>query len=262
MYALPISYICKELGVAMPTSGGLAFWIPEVLGPIAGTYSALFLYLIYCVDSSVYPVLAGQYVAAQHSEQLGRIVSVIIVFAVLGVKIFGILFVSRMATVLTVISLVPTLLYILLALPELGPSDADAFAVRAKDTYGSTDFVLLFSWGIWVNSGYMSLGVLAGEVHNPARTFPRAIAILIPLVTALNILPVVVSLGIDSNRSNYYAGQFDELAADVGGSWMRSLFFIGALACMTGLHSSQAMTAEHALGTLAKSLVPEYVAFD
>ena len=56
------------------------------------------------------------------------------------------------------------------------------------------DLALLLSWGLWLYSGFFSLGALAGEVKNPSRTFPLVIVIMMPLVATLNIWPLAVSV--------------------------------------------------------------------
>ena len=52
----------------------------------------------------------------------------------------------------------------------------------------------MLSWGLWLYSGFFSLGALAGEVKDPSRTFPLVIVIIMPLVATLNIWPLAVSI--------------------------------------------------------------------
>ena len=48
-----------------------------------------------------------------------------------------------------------------------------------------------------------NIGTLAGEVGNPRRDFPRAIAVLIPLVFAMTVFPLATSVSIDRDLLKY-----------------------------------------------------------
>ena len=52
-------------------------------------------------------------------------------------------------------------------------------------------------------AGMWNIGTLAGEVGNPRRDFPRAIAVLIPLVFAMTVFPLATSVSIDHDLLKY-----------------------------------------------------------
>ena len=103
---------------------------------------------------------------------------------------------------------------------------------------------LLLSWLLWLYSGYLSLGTLAGCVDNPQRTFPLVIAMIMPFSILLNMVPFWVALSMDADTSHYEDGYFSELAKVVGGEWLATGFLIGSNVCLIGLYSNTILTCE------------------
>ena len=54
-----------ELATALPKDGGLVAWVTEACGETIGGHNTYWQWIAYIFDASVYPVLAGQYVAAE-----------------------------------------------------------------------------------------------------------------------------------------------------------------------------------------------------
>ena len=72
------------------------------------------------------------------------------------------------------------------------------------------------------SSGFSWLGNLAGEVERPRRTYLAVVAILIPLVSTLNLLPFLVSLSLDPHAADYQQpAYFSELAGHLSGTWLK-----------------------------------------
>lgn len=115
----------------------------------------------------------------------------------------------------------------------------------------NVDKETLLSWMLWVFSGFVSLGALASEVKD-ARTYIWAIAILIPVVLAMNTMPFVVSLSADATRANYDAGHFATVAEsfDYGGGangWLEWALQVGATCCYVGMYNGCFVLAERGL---------------
>jgi amino acid transporter len=74
--------------------------------------------------------------------------------------------------------------------------------------------------GIWLYSGYEQLSTVAGEVENPQRSFPRALAIVVPLSVATYFLPTLAALAALDNWQKWHTGYFSDAAQLIGGSWL------------------------------------------
>ena len=65
VYSIPVALMTAELATAMPREGGLVAWVTEACGPTIGGHNTYWQWISYIFDASVYPVLAGQYIAAE-----------------------------------------------------------------------------------------------------------------------------------------------------------------------------------------------------
>ena len=97
------------------------------------------------------------------------------------------------------------------------------------------DLSLLVSYVLWLYSGFMSLGTLAGELADPVRAYWTALLILVPSVVTLNCMPLIVSVTLDHDRNNFSPGYFQVLAGGVTGDWMKTVYFIGSQVSLYGL---------------------------
>lgn len=73
----------------------------------------------------------------------------------------------------------------------------------------------------------------------PSKTYPRVIALLIPVVTTFIVWPLAVSLSLDQDRANYEAGHFGQLATEMCGNWLGIMFVLGAFFSFVGLYNAQ-----------------------
>ncbi len=82
---------------------------------------------------------------------------------------------------------------------------------------------------MWLYAGVLSMGSVASEVENPAVGYLKATGILLVLdVIFVNFTPLLVSLSVDPDRSNYHSGHFGQVAKDVAGPWLLVFLTIGA----------------------------------
>eukprot|EP00039_Didymoeca_costata_P025689 m.14132 g.14132 ORF g.14132 m.14132 type:complete len:518 (-) comp4993_c0_seq1:305-1858(-) len=251
---LPVALISTELASALPFDGGAVAWVEEAFGTRLGAQNTYWLWLCYTVDAAVYPIFAASYVS-QHWDIFGlhttegdegaadvglSSLACFIVFLCTIIQLSGTNALISANTVFACLSLIPTFIYMLWGLGDIPSSFGDPEMTNGD----STDFSLLFSWGIWLSQGYISLGCLSGEVENPSRTMTGVVMILTPFVVFLNIVPLAVSWGLDDNATNYEPGHFDVLATEFRGPWLGYLFLVGSIMCQLGLLNSTMMASQ------------------
>ena len=76
---------------------------------------------------------------------------------------------------------------------------------------------LLFSFVLWLNIGWVGLGALAGQVENPAKTYPPACLILFVVSCLVNVVPIMVAVSLhdttcDPTMTMFEPGFFGILA--------------------------------------------------
>jgi len=250
-FSLPSALVTAELATAFPADGGQVVWVEEAFGAALGGHNAYWLWLTNLIDAAVYPQMMMRYLRSHlHLDgQTEHLVCVAIICTVAAVSMLGIDWISKTQGVMFVLTVGPALLFIGFGIPSLEPK-------AWSRTDGDIDAALLLSWVLWLYSGFAWLGNLAGEVEAPQRTYVAAMAVLLPLVSTLNLLPFLVSLSIDADTSHYSAGYFEELARVVAGKWLEVLFVIGANAALLGLYHSQTIAADTVLAAVAHRRLP------
>lgn len=247
VYSLPIALIVAELSTAWPEDGGYVVWVQAACGRLVGAHHGFWVWVIYVVDAAVYPVLLSEYL--DKMVALSRFAKgCTAMFVVVGVTIInmnGVDVMVKFSTLLAVVSLAPTLVFMVIGLPQLRPE-------VMFHTEGDVDWSLLVSWTLWLYCGFFSLGTLAGELKNPSRTFLISIAVLFPAVLVLNTLPLLVALSYDDEISHYKEGYFNVIAGKVAGNWLAFSFQIGANVCLVGLYNAAIVTAERSLAWLVE----------
>jgi len=242
VYSLPIALIVAELSTAFPEDGGYVVWVREACGQVIGSHHAYYVWVIYLVDSAIYPVLVSKYVGTMlpMGETSRGLLSVSIVVLVTLINLLGTDVMVKFNTLLAVVSLAPTLVFVFMGVPQLEPS-------KILVSEGELDSTLLVSWILWLYCGFFSLGTLAGELERPRHTFIVSLSILFPAVLLLNTLPLAVALSLDDVPSHYSAGYFNVLARRLAGAWLDYGFQVGANVCLIGLYNAAALTAERSL---------------
>eukprot|EP01043_Picozoa_sp_COSAG02_P074617 COSAG02_NODE_15017_length_1213_cov_1.219031_1_plen_258_part_01 len=198
-YAVPVSLINAEMAVAIPEDGGMVVWVQRAFGDIVGGHNAWWCYVSYCFDAAVYPLLAATYVTIalgvgpdhkQHRVLEVVVAEGVVVFVTLF-KLLGNRALVKFIEVATVVSLAPILLMLVWGFATVQPLQVDRWllfsSVQPASSFsgdssssgsgdGGTIFIsqwkLLISWTIWLNSSYLGIGSLAAGVANPTRSFP------------------------------------------------------------------------------------------
>ena len=114
------------------------------------------------------------------------------------------------------------------------------------------DWPLLLSTLLWNTSGWDNAGCCAGEVIRPNRTYPRAMALTVVLVTAVYLLPVAVGVSADTQWANWQEGQFPKIAAAIGGGWLGAWLAAAGLISAVGLFNALLCTSSRVSYAMAR----------
>ena len=256
-YALPIALISVELACAVPYDGGLVAWVEEACGARIGGHNVWWLWISYIFAASSYPLVAAEYVAPRlHMNDIAKsLLSDLIIICITLVKLGGSDYIMIATGSLFLVSILPFSIYILYGVKELDP--IQWFDYNTTEDAGGIDEPMLFSWTMWLYSGFFSIGALAGETVDPARAYPLIIALLVPLITLFIVLPLLVSVSIDATRSEYHPGHIDHLATELCGDWLGILFIMGAFCCYIGLYNARMIVCERSMAAFLGESVAE-----
>jgi amino acid transporter len=104
-------------------------------------------------------------------------------------------------------------------------------------------FGLGLALGLWLYSGYEQLSTVAEEVENPQRSYPIALALVVPLSIATYFLPTLAGLAALGNWQDWKTGYFSQAAALIGGPWLGTWMTLAAMVTNLALLNSTVLTS-------------------
>ena len=118
--------------------------------------------------------------------------------------------------------------------------------------------------------GVYNTGTLAEQVDKPRSTFPKvrsvtsyytipyhtthspqAMFIFLPLVFIQTVLPLALSISIDTNLATYDPGKFSEIGKVIAGEWLDLTISIGAIIAQIGQTNGASLIADESLQSYA-----------
>ncbi len=255
IWSLPAALMVAELGTMLPVQGGYYYWVKVGLGKFAGYLEGSWSWLCTFVDMAIYPVLFADYMAnyipqvaagavvlftiGPFDVDLHWLVCLSVIWPLALLNIRSTKGVGDSSLLFMLFILAPFVVFSVLAIPQLftnGVNPVEPF------TPPDTGLLAAFGAGLWVAMwnylGWDGLSTVAGEIENPRRNYPRALAISIPLITLCYLLPVLGGLAVSTDWSAWTAGYFPQLAEQVGGVPLGIWLAIGALVSAAGLFSA------------------------
>jgi amino acid transporter len=258
---IPVSLVTAELTTAMPVEGGFYRWSRAAFGDFVGFLAGWWNWCASFLLGGSYAVLFTDYLTFYFPGITGWkhwLVSFALIAFVTWINILGIQMVGKTATVLELFMFIPVIAMVVLGLAKwhhnpfvpLVPPNQPFFKV----------FGVGLALAIWLYSGYEQLSSVAGDVQNPQRTYPRALALVIPLSIATYFLPPFAALAALGNWQQWNDGYFSTAAQLIGGPWLGNLMTIAAMVGNVALLNSTMLTATPMPFTLAEDgYLPQFL---
>jgi amino acid transporter len=260
--SIPVSLVSAELTTAMPVEGGFYRWTRAAFGDFWGFLAGWWNWSASFLLGGSYAVLFTDYLTFYFPGIVGWkhwLVSFALIALLAWVNILGIQMVGKAATVFEIFIFIPVIAMVVLGLAKW---HHNPFAPWIPP---NQPFSKVFGVGlalvIWGYSGYEQLSSVAEDVENPSRTYPRALALVIPLSIATYFLPVFAGLAALGNWQQWKDGYFSTAAFLIGGQWLGSLMTVGAMIGNVALLNSTMLTASPMPFTLAEDgYLPPFIA--
>jgi len=256
-WSIPVSLVAAELTTAIPVEGGFYRWVRAGFGDFWGFLAGWWNWSASFLLAAAYAVLFADYVTAYLSlyfAPVGNWTHYAIAFALIALicylNVRGIHTVGVVSTILEISVLaVVALLCFVAALKShhnpfapLVPPHAPKFQV----------FGAGLALGLWLYSGYEQLSSVAEEVEHPQRTYPRALAIVVPLSVATYFLPTLFSLAALGDWQKWHTGYFSNAAELIGGPWLAIPITIAAMIGNVSLLNATVLTSTRMPSTMAE----------
>ena len=256
VWATPEALLIGELSSMLPEEGGYYRWVHRAFGPFWAFQNGWLTWLYSLVDMAIYPVLFTTYLSwfmPGLNEWEKWALSLAMIWGATAINLRGAQRVGRVSIVAGLVVLGTFLAIALAAVPRMGHIPWHPF-VPAGSSPLSTAGVGL-SIVLWNYIGWDNASTVEGEIIDAGRTYPRALAFAVPMVTLAYLIPVTAALSA-SDWTTWREGGWPEIAHAVGGS------FGGVLAPMVAVAGVISALALFNALLLAYSRVPAAMAED
>ena len=246
-----IVYCMAEAGRRVSLTGGPYAYVAVALGPYAGFICGVLLWLLGTFAASavatVFAASVGLLVPALGGPVASAAALTVALLFWVAANIRGVAIGTRLNSIVTIAKLAPLLLIAVGGVFFVRAENLAWTAPAAADV-ARTCLLLVFAF-----AGVEVALVPSGEVRDPSRTVPRAIALAMIGVTILYVLLQVVAQGILGGQLAHATASplADAAGASLGG-WARALLLAGAAISTFGHMGGMALSMPRMLYAFAR----------
>jgi amino acid transporter len=243
-WSIPVSLVSAELTTAMPVEGGFYRWARAGFGDFVGFLAGWWNWCASFLLGAVYAVQFSDYLGFYMPQLTGwrhYAVSLLIVALITWINVRGIEAVGKFATALEIFILLPVLVLVVMGLAKWRHNPFVPVVPPHQPLFNV--FGVGLALGLWLYSGYEQCSTVAEEVENPQRTYPWALAIVVPLSIAVYFLPTFASLAALGNWQDWHTRYFSDAAQLIGGPWLGSWITLAAMITNLSLLNATVLTS-------------------
>jgi len=245
--AMGLIVLCfAEAGSRVAMTGGPYAYVEVAFGPLVGFLAGVLLWLVGTFALAAVATLLADALGAMAPAlggPAGRAATLLVVLAATSwVNVAGVRQGARLNVVMTVAKLVPLLIVAIAGLLAVRGENLALGTVPGPGPLARTSIVLIFAF-----AGVESALVPSGEVRDPARTVPRAIAVAMVGITLLYLVLQLVAQGVLGADLASSTTPLADVAGRVLGPWGRTLLLGGAALSMLGYVSGMILAVPRAL---------------
>lgn len=233
--------ICfAEAGSRVALTGGLYAYVETAFGPLIGFVSGVLLWAGMTAALSAVAVFfaeaVGVLVPALASPGMRSMVIVVVLSLFAGLNVLGVANATRFNAVMTLAKLAPLALVIVAGLLTLRADRLTIAAAPAAPDLARGSIMLMFAF-----LGIEAALVPSGEVKDPSRTMPRAIAIAMVAVVIVYICVQMVTQSALGEALATAATPVADAGGALLGSWGKTAILVGSTVSMFGYVSGMTL---------------------
>jgi len=266
-WAIPMILVTAELSSVYPNDGGYSIWTAEAFGPFMGWAVCAASACSGIIDTAIYPVMAYdttmkllKIAPLSFVESYVTKLILVVLFAVPNLFMntdFG-----RWMTGLAVFVVLPFVVSCVYLLVTRSSDMDPSQLLRVDSSASSEDWANLISVLYWNFSGFDAASTCAGEVRDPARSYPRGLAAALVLIIVTYLLPLSVFGMINEPKwSTWEEGSLSLITETQVGSWMGIWVMVSGFAANMGMYAAEIFEDSWQLyGMACKGLMPSPLA--
>ena len=241
IWSVPEVLIVGELASMLPLEGGYYRWVDRAFGRFWAFQNGWLTWMYSLVDMAIYPVLFNQYLrffAPKFFSRFEWMVSLAVIWIATAINLRGSVRVGRASIIAGSFVMFGFLAMSIAGLPRMSHIPWQPFASETGKGIGG--LAVGISIALWNYIGWDNASTVEGEVKDPSRTYPRALAIALPFVTIGYLIPLLVALGA-TDWTTWAEGGWPHIAAVASGSagrWIAIWIALGGMVSALALFNA------------------------
>jgi amino acid transporter len=241
IWSVPEVLIVGELASMLPEEGGYYRWVDRAFGRFWAFQNGWLTWMYSLVDMAIYPVLFNQYLRyfiPGLDARLEWIISLAVIWGATWINLRGSVRVGRASVVAGSFVMLGFLAMSFASIPRLAHIPWQPFA--SGDAQGLGGLAVGISIALWNYIGWDNPSTVQGEVKNASRSYPRALAWALPLVTLGYFVPLLAALGA-SDWTTWTEGGWPQIAASIAGTvgrWIAIWIALGGMVSALALFNA------------------------
>jgi amino acid transporter len=241
IWSLPEVLIIGELASMLPEEGGYYRWVDRAFGRFWAFQNGWLTWMYSLVDMAIYPVLFTQYLHYFVPGLEARwewLVSLGVIWSATLINLRGSVRVGRASIIAGSFVMVGFLVMSIASAPHITHLPWQPFA--SEKAHGMDGLAVGISIALWNYIGWDNPSTVQGEVKDASRSYPRALAFALPLVTIGYLVPLLAALG-STDWTRWTEGGWPQIGAAAGGGagrWIAIWIAVGGMVSALALFNA------------------------
>jgi amino acid transporter len=242
-YSLPEILIVGELASMLPEEGGYYRWVQRAFGPFWAFQNGWLTWMYSLVDMALYPKLFVTYLSwfvPQLPPFAVWLIGLLVIWGATAINLRGAGRVGRSSVLAGAFIIGGFLVLAIASLAHATHLPWRPFAAPGRG--GTSGLAVGLSIALWNYIGWDNASTVQGEVRDASRSYPRALAVALPLVAAGYLIPLLASLSA-TDWHGWQEGGWPAIALAAGGrlagpalaAWIALAGMVSAVALFNAL---------------------------
>ncbi|MBU6366538.1 MAG: APC family permease [Gemmatimonadetes bacterium] len=218
LWSIPETLLVAELASMLPEEGGYYRWVHRAFGPFWAFQNGWCTWCYSLVDMAIYPVLLNQYLRfffPDLSAGAQWAVALAMIWTATAINLRGAGRVGQVSMAAAAVVLGTFLAISVAAVPRMDHLPWEPFTRPGETTAGALGVGL--STVLWNYLGWDNASTVGEEIRDASRTYPRALALTLAVVTLGYLVPVSAALAA-SDWTQWRDGGWPAIAVATGGA--------------------------------------------